>query len=604
MSSRSSAQNGFLRWLVVLPVLTLLVACGGGGGSGGGAPVEPPPPPGPTPSPGPVDPTCEDGGKSYDSTFEAIQDVIFERHGCTQDICHGSAASGGLDLRPDVAYDNVYERPSTGSSIPLVTPGDRERSYLWLKVAAKTQPGQWTIAGSPMPNNLPAISDDDLELLRLWIYAGAPESETVLGSEDLIDGCLPDPGPITIEPLDPPEPGTGVQFVMPPWDLAKGSEFEGCLATYYDFTDQTPEEFKDPTGALFRFRSIEVRQDPQSHHLLLYYSPLNLQPGGIDVNDESFGTWTCYGGVKDGEVCDPKDIPFCGENSVCGSELVASFACNGYGPPTGGEPAQIVGGAPSAQSFFDFPSGVFQQLSMKGVLYWNAHAFNLTTADHQMNGRVNYYFATEQVHQTLRISNFSAIARPNNPPFTRETFCQNHVFPIGSRVFHLFGHNHQRGERFWVTAPDGTMIYENFDYSDPVQGRYDPPLAFDSPNPADRTAVYCGTYNNGLREDGSFDPVAVTRSSRVPPVAQEFVGACKPVACVNEGMIGEPCNGEDDDAACDTSPGAGDGFCDACNITFGESTENEMFVLFGAQFIDPTVPGAEVDLLPYPIDEQ
>jgi hypothetical protein len=287
---------------------------------------------------------------------------------------------------------------------------------------------------------------------------------------------------------------------------------------------------------------------------------------------------------------------------VCGSELQPSFACNGFGPATGGEPAQIIGGAPSAQSFFDFPQGVYQQLSLKGVLYWNAHAFNLTTTDHQMNGRVNYYFATDQTHQTLRISNFSAIAKPNNPPFTRETFCNDHVFPIGSRVFHLFGHNHKHGERFWVTMPDGTMIYENFDFSDPVQGRYDPPLAFDSPEKADRTVRYCGTYNNGLNDDGSFDTDLVTRASRVPPVAQQFAGACSPVACVNEGMVGEPCDGEDDDAACDTSPGAGDGFCDACNITFGESTENEMFVLFGAQFIDPTVPGAETDLLPYPED--
>ncbi len=32
-----------------------------------------------------------------------------------------------------------------------------------------------------------------------------------------------------------------------------------------------------------------------------------------------------------------------------------------------------------------------------------------------------------------------------------------------------------------------------------------------------------------------------------------------------------------DDAACDSSPGAGDGFCDACQIMGGVTTENEMF---------------------------
>ena len=104
---------------------------------------------------------------------------------------------------------------------------------------------------------------------------------------------------------------------------------------------------------------------------------------------------------------------------------------------------------------------------------------------------------------------------------------------------------------------------------------------------------YCAVYNNGLNDDGSFDTDLVTRSSRVPPVAQQIIGACSPEACVNDGMVGEPCAGSDDNAACDSSPGAGDGFCDACRITGGESTENEMFVLFGAQYIDLTVPGSE-----------
>ena len=37
--------------------------------------------------------------------------------------------------------------------------------------------------------------------------------------------------------------------------------------------------------------------------------------------------------------------------------------------------------------------------------------------------------------------------------------------------------------------------------------------------------------------------------------------------------------GAEDNAACDSSPGAGDGRCDACPITSGQTTENEMFVL-------------------------
>ncbi len=545
---------------------------------------------------------CDCTGESvaFRSTFEAIQKQIFERRGCTATICHGGPPfQGGLDLRPEVAYANLFEKPSTEVDMNLVTPGARDRSYLFMKLAAATDPSQlngFQIVNAPMPNGLEPLTLQELEAVRLWIYSGAPETGSITGTDALLGACLPPPQPISIDPLPPPAVDEGVQFVMPPWLLRAQSEFEGCFATYYDFTEQAPGAFKDPTAQLFRWRGFEVRQDPQSHHLLLYYSPLNLAPGGVDVHHPSFGTWTCAGGPNTGQVCEPKDLAFCGEG-VCASELRPSFACVGFGPPSN-RPAEITGGAPQAQTNFLFPDGVYQQLPLKGVMYWNTHAFNTTLKDHVMNGRVNYYFAAaeQQQNQACRISDFSAIFRPNNPPFTRETFCNDHIFPVGSRVFQIFGHNHKHGEHFWATDPTGTVIYDNYSYSDPVIQLYRPPLAFDSAIAAERTVRYCATYNNGVGPDGLPDINLVTRASRVPPVAQQFIGKCTPVACV-AGKVAEPCI---EDTDCDSSPGAGDGWCDACAITGGESTENEMFVLFGALYVDPSVPGADLSCLPYP----
>lgn len=65
--------------------------------------------------------------------------------------------------------------------------------------------------------------------------------------------------------------------------------------------------------------------------------------------------------------------------------------------------------------------------------------------------------------------------------------------------------------------------------------------------------------------------------------------ACSPIACV-AGKIGAPCDGFEDVAACDSSPGAGDGWCDACAITGGESMENEMFLLTGQYYIAAGFP--------------
>ena len=45
-------------------------------------------------------------------------------------------------------------------------------------------------------------------------------------------------------------------------------------------------------------------------------------------------------------------------------------------------------------------------------------------------------------------------------------------------------------------------------------------------------------------------------------------------------------------------PGAGDGWCDACPIAGGESTENEMFILLGQYFIAEGYPQPPDDFLP------
>jgi len=180
---------------------TGLASCGGGGGSTA-APV-----PVTEPSPGPGSGECED---SFDTTFEAIQTVVFERHGCTNDVCHGSAASGGLDLRPDVAWQNLFDVPSTGSQYRRVVPGAANFSYLYLKLLAATQdelPGGVSITGSPMPSGLPPLSANELEAIRTWIEVGASRDgvvgDNVDGSSDtigdLLGACLPPATPISVE---------------------------------------------------------------------------------------------------------------------------------------------------------------------------------------------------------------------------------------------------------------------------------------------------------------------------------------------------------------------------------------------------------------------
>ena len=58
-----------------------------------------------------------------------------------------------------------------------------------------------------------------------------------------------------------------------------------------------------------------------------------------------------------------------------------------------------IGGAQKSQDYNKLPEGVYRQVPLHGILYWNSHAFNLTDEDHMMNGRLNYRFATDVRYQ-------------------------------------------------------------------------------------------------------------------------------------------------------------------------------------------------------------
>lgn len=593
----------FLTSLCLALALTL-GACGSGGTDSTGGQSDPPENPGPT-DPEPTDPeptdpeptdpgpgeAAECEGVEFESTYDAVQQVVFEGYGCTNGACHSSeTASGGLDLTAGNAWANLHDVDSVGSSEKRISPGAAVRSYLYQKLAAATL-GEAT-SGSPMPIGQEPLSENDLNLVRWWIYGGAPEEGVVLDAVEFVPGCLPDPEPLTIKPLDEPQPGMGVQIEMPSFRLPQGLEVERCFASWFDVCDDVPEnlrEFNADLGVDFLpFNGRELRMDPGSHHLILNYSLVQED----QLDDPSFGGWSCSVGPDEGQECDPVDPNACAEGSFCVSKFRDGFTCGGYGPAVGGARRSFfpIGGAQRAQDLRLYPDGVYNQIPCKGLLFWNPHAFNLTTADQVTHARLNYYFAQEdqQIYDN-RGGLTGPIFIANNPPFTKETYCATSTLPQGARLYELSSHTHKHGERFWIHHPDGTMIYENFNYNDPDVVAFDPPLEFDSANPGERTLEFCATYNNGVKDDGSPDTELVTRASRVPESARVpgSFGTCNPVACVNEGMIGEPCNGENDNASCDTSPGAGDGFCDACNITGGESTENEMFLMIPAYFVVP-----------------
>ncbi len=88
--------------------------------------------------------TCEVGscvGEPFDSTYEAIQELVFEDRGCNLGICHGAdPGQADLDLRAGTSHAAMLDVPSTGSNFLRIEPGSPRDSSLYLKLLKAVDP--------------------------------------------------------------------------------------------------------------------------------------------------------------------------------------------------------------------------------------------------------------------------------------------------------------------------------------------------------------------------------------------------------------------------------------------------------------------------------
>jgi hypothetical protein len=418
-------------------------------------------------------------GGSFDSTFALIQKAIFDNHGCASQVCHGSPGApggGGLDLRAEVAYDNLVEVAAvTVPGIRRVVPGRREASLLYINLAAATTPTAIQAPLRAMPIGLPPLSIDELDAVRRWIEAGAPKEGVVKGTAELLDACLPPPKPLEIKPLAPPEPGKGIQIRMPLVQLRAQKEQEVCFAMYYDVTNQVPPQFRSPDGKSFRYKSNEVRQDPQSHHLIV-----SAYTGATAPDDPAWGPFRCRGGEHAGESCQPTDHAFCG-SGLCAADPVSSPACIGYGPADAQGSVANGGftGSQETATATTLPHGVFAEAPLTGMLTFDSHAFNFTDTPGKIEAWMNFEFAPPEEQRTPLAVIFDArtIFKMNVAAFQTEEVCSIYELPQYAHLNQLSSHGHQWMKR-WRTF-DGAWTCQG----GPSAGQACEPLGYDFVSP-------------------------------------------------------------------------------------------------------------------------
>ncbi len=93
---------------------------------------------------------------------------------CTSNACHDAMIPAeGLNLTASASYAALVNKQSGQCpSSKFVEPGAPERSYLVMKLTASGA----CFIGTRMPKALPALSTDKIQLVRDWIFNGAPNN--------------------------------------------------------------------------------------------------------------------------------------------------------------------------------------------------------------------------------------------------------------------------------------------------------------------------------------------------------------------------------------------------------------------------------------------
>jgi len=277
---------------------------------------------------------------------------------------------------------------------------------------------------------------------------------------------------------------------------------------------------------------------------------------------------------------------------------------------------------------------------LRGVIVWNSHAFNLTQSETTMAQFLNLEFAqpADQVYPLQGIFDARWIFAQDVPAFGTQEICATHTIEQGARLFELGSHTHVRGVRWRTWAPPNTPcqpgcpkpyqanpifklcqpdpdlpicdgppppprapLYFSSDYSDPLQLGFDPPLAYDDPDVASRTFLFCSTYDNG--SGPGSPPVKLRSKAPYPPDTAGFPGTI-----LNAVGIGGPCpkkvtscvDGPNKGLICGTNTTLNHAFCgdpalalcDACPTRGGVTTSDEMYILLGSYFVPVPEPDA------------
>lgn len=400
------------------------------------------------------------------SSWEVIQSKIFEPN-CT--VCHTDGTSFArqtdLILTKEAGYSNLIDRTPKNAAAAadglmlLETKGLESlyTSYLWEKINAPDQEHFYQDHpeyGDIMPLGLPPLTNGELEYIREWIVAGAPETGFV-ADEKLLENTtrfeLPDS---EFTAMAPPE--SGYQMHLGPFEVKPN--FERELYEYQIIGNQE-DIFVD---------RIEIAMRQGSHHFIFYdfVSGTSLPPANVirDIRDEN--------------------------NAFINSTIVTLIN------------QVFVFGTQLRNTDYHFPEGVALRIPAGKGLDMNSHYANYS--GQTVTGEVYANLHTIDQSQVQHVAENLFLSKEDFslPPQQETMVAADYAFGETRHVFMLTSHGHQQLKEFRIFINggqrDGELVYFTNDWEHPVLLTYDPPITLNPGEGLRGEAIYNNTTSRTL----------------------------------------------------------------------------------------------------------
>ena len=413
---------------------------------------------------------CAEVENTEESTWGTIQEKILNTS-CIN--CHVSGSTmtkqSGLDLSKKNSYSQlvgVSPKNIAAKKDGLVivsTEGGMKglsKSYLWEKINAYDREhflSDHPEYGQMMPPGQNFLTDGQLQFVRAWIEAGAPEEGVVATEELLLDSNKYSPPEFT--PLKPPK--KGIQLHLKPFEVMPNFERE-----FFQYTNL------DVSEDIYANR-IQIEMRPGSHHFILYSFIKNINPSDLPEFDV------------------PRELRY--ENGVYNIQTLRSMQYH-----------EFFNGTQWPRMDYKLPPGVAFRLDSNFGLDQNSHYVNRT--DSIMIGEVYTNIHTvdksEVLHEAKVInwSNQNIFLPPKKITTLNKSFYTNKSIYVGQ----LFSHAHEKMKEFSVIIKggtrDGELVYWTDDWQHPPIMSYDPPIKLNS----GEGLQIITTYDNPLNEAVTF----------------------------------------------------------------------------------------------------